>query len=111
MMLLFCGGMHIGWSIMHLYMSGNRWAVGISVDEFRFAILSFFTGCGFIILIVAGTKNLLPTRVWIMLSAFFFIINGVFFIAMPTYYAATVATRIIAGVFGYVSTAIPFSVS
>uniref|UniRef100_A0A182UF27 Major facilitator superfamily (MFS) profile domain-containing protein n=1 Tax=Anopheles melas TaxID=34690 RepID=A0A182UF27_9DIPT len=100
MMLLFCGGMHIGWSIMHLYMSGNRWAVGISIDEFRFAILSFFTGCGFIILIVAGTKNLLPTRVWIMLSAFFFIINGVFFIAMPTYYAATVATRIIAG-FGH----------
>uniref|UniRef100_A0A182RUW8 Major facilitator superfamily (MFS) profile domain-containing protein n=1 Tax=Anopheles funestus TaxID=62324 RepID=A0A182RUW8_ANOFN len=100
MMLLFCGGMHIGWSITHFNMSGNQWAVGISVDEYRFAILSFFTGCGFILLIVAATKTLLPTRVWIMLSAFFFMINGVFFVAMPTYYAATVATRIVAG-FGH----------
>ncbi|XP_052896722.1 uncharacterized protein LOC128303712 [Anopheles moucheti] len=100
MMLLFCGGLHIGWSITHFNMSGNSWAVGISVDEYRFAILSFFTGCGFILLIVAATKTLLPTRIWIMLSAFFFIINGAFFVAMPTYYAATVATRIIAG-FGH----------
>ncbi|XP_058066463.1 solute carrier family 2, facilitated glucose transporter member 7-like [Anopheles bellator] len=99
-LLLFCGGMHIGWSIMHFYMSGNSWAVGISVDEYRFAILSFFTGCGFIILIVAATKQFLPTRIWLVLSAFFFIINGTFFTAMPTYYAATVATRIIAG-FGH----------
>ncbi|XP_058121149.1 uncharacterized protein LOC131294832 [Anopheles ziemanni] len=99
-LLLFCGGMHIGWSITHLNMGGNAWAVGISVDEFRFAILSFFTGCGFIILIVAATKQLVPTRIWLVLSAFFFMINGVFFTAMPTYYAATVATRIIAG-FGH----------
>ncbi|XP_049538816.1 uncharacterized protein LOC125953360 [Anopheles darlingi] len=97
MLQLFCGGMHIGWSIMHFYMSGNKWAVGISVDEFRFAILSFFTGCGFIILIVAATKQLLPTRMWLMLSAFFFMINGIFFTAMPTNYGATVGTRIVAG--------------
>ncbi|XP_053675016.1 solute carrier family 2, facilitated glucose transporter member 5-like [Anopheles nili] len=99
-LLLFCGGLHIGWSIMHMNMQGNAWAVGISVDEYRFAILSFFTGCGFIILIVAATKQLLPTRIWLVLSSLFFIINGAFFTAMPTYYAATVATRIIAG-FGH----------
>uniref|UniRef100_A0AAG5D3P1 Major facilitator superfamily (MFS) profile domain-containing protein n=1 Tax=Anopheles atroparvus TaxID=41427 RepID=A0AAG5D3P1_ANOAO len=100
LLLLFCGGMHIGWSIVHFNMGGNKWAVGISVDEFRFAILSFFTGCGFIILIVAATKQLLATRIWLVMSAFFFMINGIFFIAMPTYYAATVATRIVAG-FGH----------
>ncbi|XP_055531366.1 solute carrier family 2, facilitated glucose transporter member 2 isoform X2 [Wyeomyia smithii] len=100
LLLTFCGGIHIGWSIFHLYIAGNKWAVGITVDEYRFAILSFFTGVGFILLLLTFCKDLVSTRVWLIVSSFFFLINGIFFTAMPTYYAATVATRIIAG-FGH----------
>ncbi|XP_058831830.1 uncharacterized protein LOC131690249 [Topomyia yanbarensis] len=99
-LLLFCGGIHIGWSIFHLYMAGNKWAVGITIDEYRFAILSFFTGVGFILLILTFSKEWLPTSAWLMISSLFFLINGIFFTAMPTDYPATVATRIIAG-FGH----------
>ncbi|XP_062544730.1 uncharacterized protein LOC134211651 isoform X2 [Armigeres subalbatus] len=81
-------------------MGGNKWAVGITVDEYRFAILSFFTGVGFILIIMTFSRDWLSTRVWLMLSSFFFMINGIFFTAMPTDYPATVATRIIAG-FGH----------
>ncbi|XP_058465883.1 facilitated trehalose transporter Tret1-like [Malaya genurostris] len=98
--LLFCGGIHIGWSIFHLYMPGNKWAVGITIDQYRFAILSFFTGVGFILLILTFAKEWLSSRIWLMASSFFYMINGIFFIALPTDYPTTVATRIIAG-FGH----------
>ncbi|XP_055600090.1 solute carrier family 2, facilitated glucose transporter member 4-like [Uranotaenia lowii] len=100
LLLVFCGGIHIGWSIFHLYMTGNKWMIGITVDEYRFAILSFFTGVGFILIMLTFAKEWLSTRIWLMLSSFFFVINGIFFIAMPVDYIATVITRIIAG-FGH----------
>lgn len=34
-----------------------------------------------------------------MMSSFFFMLNGIFFTAMPNDYPATVATRIIAGTY------------
>lgn len=49
-----------------MYMGGNKWAVGITIDEYRFAILSFFTGVGFILIIMTFSKEWLSTRIWLV---------------------------------------------
>ncbi|XP_053690770.1 uncharacterized protein LOC128739318 [Sabethes cyaneus] len=100
LLLTFCGGIQIGWSVLHPNMASSGWAVGINVHEYRFAIVSFFTGIGAMLGILGQIKDFLSNRVWLIMSAHFLLINGIFFTAMPTNYTATVATRIIAG-FGH----------
>ncbi|XP_055549315.1 uncharacterized protein LOC129732447 isoform X2 [Wyeomyia smithii] len=97
LLLTFCGGIHIGWSIYHLNMPGNEWAVGITVQKYRFAVLSFFTGVVAALVLLGQVKDLLSNRIWLMASAFFFLINGVLFAILPINYVVTVTSRVVAG--------------
>ncbi|XP_055547688.1 uncharacterized protein LOC129731599 [Wyeomyia smithii] len=100
LLLTFCGGIHIGWSVVHLNMSGNGWAVEINEQEYRFAIVAFFTGVGTMLGILGQVKDFLSNRTWLMIAVSFTLINGIIFTAIPIDYTAIVATRIIAG-FGH----------